>query len=90
MSRSAMIATGLGIVVFLWLGNQHGWAALALLIGVSVWWLDASFFHVDDCWCDRGWIVSPLSGMRRPHKACGGTGRRPRLAHRVWHRHGKS
>jgi len=91
VSRRGEIITGAAVLVFLlWVADYRGWATLIALCGLAAWWLDAAFFHVDDCWCDKGWIVSPLSGMRRPHKACGGTGRRPRLAQRLWHRQGKS
>jgi hypothetical protein len=87
VSRRWEIIIGAAVFVFLlWEGGYPGWAALIALGGVATWWVDASLFHVDDCWCDRGWVVSRLSGKRRPHKACGNTGRRPRLAHRLWKR----
>jgi hypothetical protein len=87
--RGEVITGGLVLVFVLWSGHYHTWATLILLAGISVWFVDASLFAIDDCWCDRGWIVSRLSGKRRPHKACGNTGRRPRLAHRVFHKRAK-
>lgn len=88
VSRVEVAAGGAALVLFLWFGGYHGSAVVVFLVAGLVWWVDAAVFHTDWCWCDKGWVVSWLSGKQRPHKACGGKGRRPRLAHRLLRRRG--
>ena len=86
MTRLEMVAAGACVVVFLWLGGQHGTAALVALIGAVVYGVDMAVFDITKCWCDHGEIRSWLTNTSKKHRACGATGKRPRLSRRLWHR----
>ena len=86
MTRSEVVAAGAGVVVFLWLGGQHGTAVLAALIGVVAYGVDMAVFDTTKCWCDNGKVRSWWTATWKRHRACGATGERPRLSHRLWYR----
>lgn len=86
MSRLEVVAAGAGVVVFLWLGGQHGTAVLVGLVGGLLYAVDMAVFDTTKCWCDNGKVWSWWTATWKRHRGCGGTGERPRLSRRVWHR----
>lgn len=88
MTRLELVAAGVGVVVFLWLGGQHGAAALVGLAGGLVYAVDLAFFDTAPCSCEKGKVWSPLTQTFKIHSKCGGSGFRPRFSRRLWHRRG--
>lgn len=74
MTRLEVVAAGVGVVVFLWLGGQHGTAVLVGLIGAAVYAVDLAFFDTAPCSCDKGKVWSPLTQTFKTHGKCGGQG----------------
>jgi hypothetical protein len=81
-----------GLVWFLWNGGQQGWAIIALILGVCIYFVELAMFDMAPCQgnllfpCQQGKIWSPLGGTFRRHKACGGSGFRQRFGRRLWDR----
>lgn len=87
MSRRWEIIAGAVVLIYLlWMADYRGWAALVAVAGGAVLYANGSYFHTVRCWCKNGWVESPFGDGERPHRACGGTGRRRRLALRVFRR----
>jgi hypothetical protein len=86
VTRLEVVAAGAVVVVFLWLGGQQGAAALIGLIGAVAYAVDMAVFDTTKCWCDNGKVRSWWTATWKRHRACGGTGERPRLSRRLWFR----
>jgi hypothetical protein len=73
-------------VVVIALGGYYGWAALAALIGISVYLIDDAVHDNEPCSCEGGKVRSPLTRKFRWHKACGGKGIRRSIGRRIFNR----
>lgn len=86
MNRSTAVASVAGLIVFLWLGDERGAATIVALIGSLVYAADMALFDTAKCSCENGKVWSPLTQTFKTHSRCGGSGFRPRLSRRLWHR----
>lgn len=89
VSRSAEIATGVAVLVlFLWLGGQHGYAALIGFGAVVVYVGMVRVFPLVKCGrCGgSGKIVNPAGIGHRPCGKCQRKGEHVRLGRRMWNR----
>ena len=89
MTRSTEIATGVaGLVLFLWLGGRHGYAAAIGLAAVVVYVATIRVFPLVKCGrCGgSGKILNPAGSGHRGCGKCGRKGEHVRLGRRLWDR----
>ena len=89
VNRSTEIATGVaGLVLFLWLGGQHGYAAVIGLGAAVVYVAMILVFPLVKCGrCGgSGKILNPAGSGHRACGKCQRKGEHVRLGRRVWDR----